>query len=97
MIIVWKRQGHIALTLPFAAIAFNGLVLRHVLPFAPKWGGQFCVFLASVAVFYLGRKWNRSDDVDDEGKHLFFEIPVEYWGLALSVALVIELMSKSAS
>jgi NADH:ubiquinone oxidoreductase subunit 6 (subunit J) len=92
MIIVWKRQGHIALTLPFAAIAFNGLVLRHQFPLVSKY--QVLLLLAAVAVFYLGRKWNRADDIGDIGKHLFFGIPVEYWGIALAVAVVIELISK---
>jgi len=94
LIIVWKRRGHIAITLPAAALFVYGLGVRSAVPTAPPVGSQLSVLVAALLVVYLGFKWNHAEDVEYNGKHLFFGIPVEYLGMALFLAEAVELAVK---
>jgi hypothetical protein len=92
MIIVWKRSGHLALTLP-AAVALLQTAAVH----APSKSSQtIAIMIAAAVVVVLGHFWNRSPDVEDQGPHLFFGLPMELWGLAVVGLGVLDLLSQRA-
>lgn len=93
MIIVWKRRGHFALTLPAVAVLAYKAAAK-----SPSITGQATtILIAAVAVVILGILWNRGPDVEEDGKHLLLGIPMELWGMATIGLQVLELLARRAS
>ncbi len=93
MLIVWKRSGHLALTLP-AAVALIHKATVH----APSKSGQtIAIMIAAAVVVVVGHLWNRSLDVEDKGPHLFFGLPMELWGMATIGLGLLDFLARRAA
>jgi hypothetical protein len=92
MRVVWKRSGHLVVTLP-GVVALIHKATAH----APSKSGQtIAIMIAAAVVVVLGYMWNRSSDVEDKGAHLFFGLPMELWGMATIGLGLLDFLARRA-